>query len=534
MNFHILSTLKVIVSLALTVCICKVFSTDSQDKPPEEPEVYYILLDADSDLPVKGHGKLKSGTILNLSELPSDKLNFLVKTDPKEFACDSIIFWMDGKRHTRVEKLAPYSYPGDIVGNFNPWEAVAGPHELVARIFGRRSNNQPLELMDTLKFSIISEPTAAAGKHEICFTKNPVTINGYLNEWGNFRNTLLLYIHERDTTLTSASENRVLGKGFWDEENLYFAFEVEDTNLIGFTYNNGKDQSTDDGLRLYLGFPESDKDSIAAFKVDIGLNNNVTQLKKYYKGHKTEWRKPQTSNEVLKITSFVRSYGTLNKTPQKDSIMVMELRINVGQSRIKGLRKKGLLLEAANRDNDYWRGRFMIASSSGLEELPVPSWQRYNLTDPEGLATLSAAGVLTRTRFMLLAVILVFILLPVLILIRRSYGQSVKMKKQLKNELGIKIDEFIDERFREQVVLEDFCKKYGLSLRLTQKRVKENMNTTFGDLLTKRRMAEAKKLLESSEKNVSEICFEIGFNNTSYFASVFKKIYGVAPSEVRK
>ena len=48
------------------------------------------------------------------------------------------------------------------------------------------------------------------------------------------------------------------------------------------------------------------------------------------------------------------------------------------------------------------------------------------------------------------------------------------------------------------------------------------------------RLKEAAKLIMQKEKTVSEIAFEVGFNNLSYFAKCFHQTFGVSPSAYSK
>ncbi|MCW6015592.1 helix-turn-helix transcriptional regulator [Serratia marcescens] len=47
-------------------------------------------------------------------------------------------------------------------------------------------------------------------------------------------------------------------------------------------------------------------------------------------------------------------------------------------------------------------------------------------------------------------------------------------------------------------------------------------------------MEQAKWLLIHSNQNINEISNEIGYNNTTYFSKLFKKIVGQSPSEYRE
>jgi YesN/AraC family two-component response regulator len=43
----------------------------------------------------------------------------------------------------------------------------------------------------------------------------------------------------------------------------------------------------------------------------------------------------------------------------------------------------------------------------------------------------------------------------------------------------------------------------------------------------------AKKHLETSRMNVNEVMFEVGYNDTKAFRTVFKKLTGLSPIEYR-
>ena len=44
-------------------------------------------------------------------------------------------------------------------------------------------------------------------------------------------------------------------------------------------------------------------------------------------------------------------------------------------------------------------------------------------------------------------------------------------------------------------------------------------------------MKEAKKLLDSSSGKIYEIAYKVGYNDVKYFCRVFKKQFGISPTE---
>ena len=48
------------------------------------------------------------------------------------------------------------------------------------------------------------------------------------------------------------------------------------------------------------------------------------------------------------------------------------------------------------------------------------------------------------------------------------------------------------------------------------------------------RLQYAAKLLEQGNMNVSEVAYEVGYNNPQYFSKRFKARFGVEPTEYKK
>ncbi len=64
--------------------------------------------------------------------------------------------------------------------------------------------------------------------------------------------------------------------------------------------------------------------------------------------------------------------------------------------------------------------------------------------------------------------------------------------------------------------------------------IKTKYNQSFKQYINNIRMTEAKRLLNESEANISEIAYSIGYNNVTHFNRVFKSETGIAPGDYRK
>ena len=63
---------------------------------------------------------------------------------------------------------------------------------------------------------------------------------------------------------------------------------------------------------------------------------------------------------------------------------------------------------------------------------------------------------------------------------------------------------------------------------------KKETGRTITQFFQKIKLKYAKNLLESSNQSIASIVLEIGFSNIGHFTNLFKKEYGVTPSEYRK
>ena len=63
---------------------------------------------------------------------------------------------------------------------------------------------------------------------------------------------------------------------------------------------------------------------------------------------------------------------------------------------------------------------------------------------------------------------------------------------------------------------------------------KSHTGVTVGDMIQKVRVDSACALLSSTDKNITEIASECGFEDIKFFYSVFKKHKNILPSAYRK
>ena len=94
--------------------------------------------------------------------------------------------------------------------------------------------------------------------------------------------------------------------------------------------------------------------------------------------------------------------------------------------------------------------------------------------------------------------------------------------------------DFIDTHYDRPITLADVAKAAFLSVSRLAHLFKEQMGITTIDYLTSVRIDHAKRLLLATEKSCSIICFEVGYNNQSYFTRIFKETVAMTPRQFRE
>jgi len=102
----------------------------------------------------------------------------------------------------------------------------------------------------------------------------------------------------------------------------------------------------------------------------------------------------------------------------------------------------------------------------------------------------------------------------------------------------------MDEKFLQKVLeavetnmgdpdfsMEKFGQQVALSRMQLHRKLKALTDQSPGDFLRSMRLKRAKRLLESRAGNVSEVAYEVGFNNLSYFSKCYKEEFGISPNE---
>lgn len=96
------------------------------------------------------------------------------------------------------------------------------------------------------------------------------------------------------------------------------------------------------------------------------------------------------------------------------------------------------------------------------------------------------------------------------------------------------INTYIEENFSSSISLSNIADKFFINKNYLCDIYKAETNSTINDYITTLRIEKSKELIRDTNLTLTQISYEIGYQNTSYFNRVFRKKTGISPSEYMK
>ena len=93
---------------------------------------------------------------------------------------------------------------------------------------------------------------------------------------------------------------------------------------------------------------------------------------------------------------------------------------------------------------------------------------------------------------------------------------------------------YVKDHFKEQISLEEIAALANMAVPSFCRYFKKITNKTFTKFVNEYRITHSLKLLAEQPMSITDVCYESGFNNFSYFNKTFKEYTRKSPSEYRK
>lgn len=95
------------------------------------------------------------------------------------------------------------------------------------------------------------------------------------------------------------------------------------------------------------------------------------------------------------------------------------------------------------------------------------------------------------------------------------------------------LSDFIKDNFDLQHTIKNLCGRSGLSPAKLQEGFKFMHDRTVSDFIRNIRVERAEQLIKTTDLNISEIVYSIGFTSRSYFCKIFKNKYRCSPKRYK-
>ena len=142
-------------------------------------------------------------------------------------------------------------------------------------------------------------------------------------------------------------------------------------------------------------------------------------------------------------------------------------------------------------------------------------------------------------------------------ILRRSIANLIASRRLMENKFAGKEDhsnhiddievESADEKLLNRILavvnanlsnsdlnIDMICTEVGISRVHLHRKMKELTNQTPHDFIRNLRLKQAARLLSRKGQNITEVMYRCGFNSTTSFSTMFKKMYGLSPREYMK
>lgn len=93
---------------------------------------------------------------------------------------------------------------------------------------------------------------------------------------------------------------------------------------------------------------------------------------------------------------------------------------------------------------------------------------------------------------------------------------------------------YIARHYRETVLIHDVAREVGLHPNYAMTLFKKSFRTTLNDYLTQYRIAQAQRLLATTDEKVIHVALESGFQTSSRFYDAFRRACGCSPNRYRE
>lgn len=112
--------------------------------------------------------------------------------------------------------------------------------------------------------------------------------------------------------------------------------------------------------------------------------------------------------------------------------------------------------------------------------------------------------------------------------------EKVSHPADIENDFYRRFIEIFERRIGDaDLNVETIASELGFERTQLYRKIKAITNYSPAELMRQIRLKKARQLLQTTDKTISEICYEVGFSTPAYFTKCYREQFGQTPSETR-
>jgi AraC family L-rhamnose operon regulatory protein RhaS len=114
-----------------------------------------------------------------------------------------------------------------------------------------------------------------------------------------------------------------------------------------------------------------------------------------------------------------------------------------------------------------------------------------------------------------------------------SRGRLTSQSNDVNDNIILKVIDWLQRNYSEDVCINEISDKFKISSRSLSRKIKQVTNLSFNNYVHRVRINNAMDLLQSTDKSITDIAFEVGYKDSNYFSTKFKRFTKKTPSQYR-
>jgi transcriptional regulator GlxA family with amidase domain len=106
-------------------------------------------------------------------------------------------------------------------------------------------------------------------------------------------------------------------------------------------------------------------------------------------------------------------------------------------------------------------------------------------------------------------------------------------QKNHSDSIVLKVQEYIESNYAGRLIIDELASQFKVGRRNLERRFRTATHNSILEYIQRVRIEAAKKGLESRDKNVNDVMYDVGYVNANAFRTAFKKITTILPLEYK-